>query len=135
MLPYGLYGRNCFALKSLLLSLHKSLLKMGFKPYSGFETWFAPSAREAGWDAKHISNHDRVGADAEAILKTKLYDVIMCGLLTATWRKPPGCTTALTKRCTCPDAHTRGRVVTRPGEPSIMLSTDVKPSCMYVAHQ
>ena len=32
---------------------------MGLKNYyPGFETCFAQSNREAGWDAKHISNHD-----------------------------------------------------------------------------
>ena len=35
--------------------------------YPGSETCFAPSTREAGWDAKHISKH-----------REKPRDVIMC---------------------------------------------------------
>ena len=39
--------------KTILLVINKTR----FKPfYSGFELRFAPSTREAGWDAKQISN-------------------------------------------------------------------------------
>ena len=47
---------------------------------------------------------------------------------TAAWKNPAGWMTTLTKRCCSAASQTSGRVVSVPGWPVIIASTDVKPS-------